>query len=102
MPDPKIPRRRAWRFWRPDVAAEVDEELGFHLAARAAEYEARGETAADAMRVARRRFGDVDAVRRRVIAHDEARERRHQRREHMAHLARDARLAFRGFRRAPA
>jgi predicted permease len=85
-----------------DVAAEVDEELAFHLAMRRRDYEARGLAPAAAERAARDRFGDVARVRRALVTHDLARERRHLRRERMAHLARDVRLALRGFRRAPA
>jgi len=95
------PVRRAWAFWRPDVAAEVDEELAFHLEARVAEYERQGLTRPDAERAARERFGDVAVVRHQLLTHDAAHERRRSRREHMHRLLHDVRLAVRGFRRAP-
>ena len=96
------PGRDAWGLWGPDVAAAVDEELAFHLAMRRRDYEARGLGPAEADRAARHRFGDVARVRRALVTHDTARERRHSRRERMAHLAHDIRLALRGVRRAPA
>ena len=101
MPDRASPTRRAWQFWRPDVAAEVDEELRFHLEARAAEYEVRGHSPADAARAARERFGDVARVRHQLVTHDAARERRRSRREHVQRLAHDIRLTLRGLRRTP-
>src|SRR5690349_12132033 len=93
--------RRAWRFWRPDVAAEVDEELHFHLEMRAAEYEARGFTREAAFKAAQERFGNLAGVQQALVTHDTAHQHRQDRRELMDRLARDVRLALRGFRRAP-
>ncbi len=95
------PSPRAWELWRPDVAAEVDEELEFHLQMRRRDYEARGLAAGDAERAARERFGDVARIRQVLVTHDTTRQRRHDRRDLMDRLARDVRIALRGLRRTP-
>ncbi|HKT09573.1 MAG TPA: ABC transporter permease [Gemmatimonadaceae bacterium] len=64
-PNPKRPP--AWRryldFWGPDIAADVEDELRFHLEMRAAEYAARG-LAPDAARSrAEQRFGNIHRAR---------------------------------------
>ena len=56
--------RRYVRFWGPDVDADVDDEVRFHLEMKAAELAARGLPPDEALREARRRFGPVDDVRR--------------------------------------
>src|SRR3712207_9298495 len=61
-------RRRA-------VAAQVDEELAFHLAMRAAEFEAGGMTPERARAEALRRMGDLDRVRDACRTLGEAKER---------------------------
>lgn len=62
------PRRPpAWRryldFWGADIAADVDDELRFHLEMRAAEYAARGLSPEAARSRAEQRFGDVHRAR---------------------------------------
>ena len=94
--------RRCVQFFRPDVRADVDEELRFHLDARIAEYEARGTSHADAMRLARERFGDPEIVRRALETHDFARQRRADRRESVDQILYDTRIALRSLRRSPA
>lgn len=89
------------RLLRPDVRDEVDEELRFHLEARAADYEARGLSPGDAERAARRRFGNTERVRRALETHDTALRRREHRREYMGNLFQDLRLAVRALRRTP-
>jgi len=93
--------RRYLRFWRPDIGADVDDELGFHLDMRAAEYEARGLPPAEARRRAQARFGDVAAIGAALRAHDHRTTHRQRRRESMGDLRQDLRLALRGLRRAP-
>jgi len=51
--------RRYLRFWRADPRRDVDDELEFHLAMRAAEFEQGGMCRADAERATRDRFGDL-------------------------------------------
>lgn len=94
--------RRCLRFFKPDVRADVDDELRFHLEARVAEYEARGCPHADALRMARDRFGDPETVRRVLQTHDVARQRRLDRKEYMDQLLHDIRIALRSLRRTPA
>ncbi len=91
--------RRLRRILHPDVGEDINDELGFHLGARIAEYEARGDTRTDAERLARERFGDTDVVRQMLQTHDAAVARREHRRENMSELMQDVRLAFRGLRR---
>jgi predicted permease len=93
--------RRYFRFLGPDVKAEVDDELRFHLDARTAEYERLGYSQADAERMARDRFGDADRVRGLLEAHDSTLLRHEQRREFMGDLIQDIRVGLRGLRRTP-
>lgn len=58
-------RRRAGP--RPEVEAEIDEELGFHLERSRRELEAGGAMPEEAEARARERFGDVARVRRQCI-----------------------------------
>jgi hypothetical protein len=87
--------RRYLRFWRVDVAADVDAEIAFHLAEREAALVARGLRPADARAQAEAEFGDVGAVRARLRAMGEARERRRGWGERLETLARDVRYAAR-------
>ena len=50
--------RRYVRFWGPNVSADIDEELQFHIEQLISEYCASGVPRADAERMARERFGD--------------------------------------------
>ena len=92
----RVPAERA-----ADVAREVDEELAFHLAMREERLRARGLTPDDAAAEARRRFGDVDAVRAECVDSDAAELRSLRWHERAADLARDLRIAFRSLRRSP-
>jgi len=89
------------RFWGPDVDADVDAELQFHLEMRARDFERRGLPPDDAQRAARERFGDVDRIGGVLRAHDYRRERQTQRREYMSDLTQDLRFGMRSLRRAP-
>jgi predicted permease len=89
---------RYLRFWGPDVDADVDEEIRFHLESRAADLAARGHPPEDARRLARERFGDVDRVRGWLRAHDRTRQRQRDRAEHMDTLLQDIRYAARTLR----
>ncbi len=56
--------RRYARFFGPDTAADVREELEFHFACKVEELIAQGSSAHDARAEAVRQFGDVSTVRR--------------------------------------
>ena len=71
--------RRYRRFWAPDVDADVDAELRFHVEQLVADYVARGHSPADAERLAAERFGSYGTVRHALRRHD-VRQLRHQRR----------------------
>src|SRR5690348_10525296 len=91
--------RRYLRFWGPDIDADIDDELRFHLEMRARDYEAQGRSPAEAQRMALARFGDVTRVGAALREHDRRKERRRQRRERMDDLRQDLRYAVRGLRR---
>ena len=93
--------RRYARLWGPDVRADVDEELAFHLETRAAEYVAQGMASADARARAVAEFGDLEEARRRCRAIGEERLRRHRRGERGEAMLSDLRLALRGLARRP-
>jgi putative ABC transport system permease protein len=94
--------RRYVRFWGPNVDADVDDELAFHLDMRRRDYEARGLTSDDARRAAAERFGDVQGIGGALRDHDRRRQRGRQRRESMSDLTNDLRYGLRSFARAPA
>src|SRR5918997_1751297 len=60
--------RRYLRFWRADVAGDVDDELRFHFETRLEELAARGVSEDDARAQALSEFGDPQAVRERLNA----------------------------------
>lgn len=93
--------RRYVRFWGPDVDADIDEELRFHLEMRARDYEARGASPADARRIALERFGDMAQIGDALRTHDRRRERERHRREIMGDFVQDVRFGVRGLLRAP-
>jgi predicted permease len=92
---------RYLHFWRPNIAADVDAELAFHVDARTEELCAAGLDAEAARAQALREFGDVDRARRTLRAMDE----QHAagvRRAHLASdLAGDVRVAVRSLARSP-
>ena len=93
--------RRYLRFIRPDVGADVDEELAFHLAMRAERNVALGMSPDDARRDALRRFGDVSLVRHQLVRHDERRQSAEGRKEYFMDFLQDLRFGLRALRRAP-
>ena len=94
--------RRYLRFWGPNVDADVDDELAFHLDMRGRDYEARGLTPDEARRAAAERFGDVQGIGGALRVHDRLRQRGRERREYMSDLTNDLRYGLRSFSRAPA
>ena len=94
------------RFWWPwrsrgEIAREVDEELEFHLAMRAAELERAGWGPEEARQEAEREFGDLDATRRVCQADDGMGDRRRRWRDAVLDLRGDLSAAWRGWRRTP-
>ncbi len=63
--------RRYLRFWGPNLPADVDTELQFHLEMLTEKYVAEGMAPADARAQARRRFGDVNRVRTECLKVDQ-------------------------------
>jgi putative ABC transport system permease protein len=98
----RIPRwRRYLRLTRPNVAADVSDELDFHLEMRVADYVRRGMSPADARAKALSRFGEVSAVRETLVDHDRHKEVRERRREFMGDFLQDVRFGWRSLRRTP-
>jgi putative ABC transport system permease protein len=87
--------RRYLRFFGPDVGADVDDELGFHLEMRERSYLARGLSPEEARAAARKKFGDFDHHRRELRRQDSRRLRRDRLTERFSELVQDSRYAFR-------
>src|SRR5215207_7060401 len=87
--------RRYRRLLRSDIAADVDEEIQFHLEMRARDYEARGLAPEAAHRAAQARFGDVRRVAGWLRRHDHAQERARRAREIMSSIGQNLRLGVR-------
>ena len=93
--------RRYLRFWRPDPAADVDDELRTHLELRTAELRAQGLSPSDAERRALAEFGDVEATRCQLVVIDQRMVRRHARFLWWDAARADLRYALRGLARSP-
>ena len=88
--------RRYARLLRPDVRADVDDELNFHLAAKVDQLIAQGLDPDAARREAERQFGELNAVQEvgERLGHD--REKQHaRRRDYWSGCAQDLRYALR-------
>src|SRR5262249_34005208 len=88
-------------FGRPNVGAEVDAELGFHVEMRTRELVARGMDPTAARAAAIARFGDFDAVNAECRHIGNSRERDMRRTEYLGELAHDARFAVRQLVKTP-
>src|SRR5689334_18237619 len=93
--------RLPWRTHR-QIADDVDDELRFHLDARAAELVRRGWTTEGARAEALREFGDVDEARAYIESMDHEIEAARRRRDYMSELRHDVVYALRKLRGAPA
>src|SRR5581483_8857856 len=93
--------RRYVRFWRADIAADVDDEIAFHVDARTSELIGDGARPADARARALREFGDVERARTLRRSIDEQYVVRTRRQAFLAHLWQDVRIAARSLRRRP-
>jgi predicted permease len=97
-------RRRTFRFPRRgavQVAADVDEELAFHLDRVAAELVDDGWLPEAARVEARRRFGDLEGTRKYCCAVDASKERQMKWIERFAELGQDLRFAGRQLWKSP-
>jgi putative ABC transport system permease protein len=78
--------------------SDVDDEITFHIACRAAELTALGLSEAEALAAARRDFGDVERYRRQVLAVDHRFTRELKVRDFLQSLGADLRYAARALR----
>jgi len=98
----ELPRwRRYLRFARPNVTADVDDELAFHIEMRIQRNIELGMPEDEARRDAAKRFGDVSLVRDALVDHDKRKQSAAGRREFMADFIQDLRFGLRSLRRAP-
>lgn len=93
--------RRYLRFLRPNVRADVEDELRFHLESRIEELIAIGHSPADARAQAVREFGDIEATRASLITVGKRVASRHRRAELLHDVVADARYAVRSLSRTP-
>jgi len=93
--------RRYARLLGPDPAADVKDELRFHLDAKTDDLIARGWKPDAARREAERQFGDVRSVQQVGTKLGERMEFRKRLREHWIDCLRDVRYTFRQLRRDP-
>ena len=100
MTDSGASFRRYLRFLRPDLRADIDDELDFHLAMRVRDLERAG-YGDHAREAAERSFGDLNAVRTACLTIDERRFRRASRKESLMTLWHDTRLSIRSLLRSP-
>jgi predicted permease len=93
--------RRYLRFWRADIANDVDEELRFHIEMRIKEFMARGMSESDARQAVMARVGDVEVAKAECIVLGEVRETHARRADFFDGLRADVRYALRSLGRAP-
>jgi predicted permease len=93
--------RRYLRFFGPNVAADVDDELRDHIARLESELRERGVPAEQIADAVRARFGDAEAIRARLTRSDESRHRRGVRLEALGSLGQDIAYALRRLRQRP-
>ena len=93
--------RRYLRFWQPNIAEDVQDELHFHTEMRVREYMARGMSQDEARQAVRDRLGDVDAARDECIELGKVRETHARNADFIDGLRADVRYALRSLGRAP-
>jgi predicted permease len=92
---------RYLRFWRRDIASDLDDELAYHFEQRVQQFMAAGMSREAAETKARERFGDVDRSRADILDID-ARAARHADRASMFDaIWQHVPFAFRALRRSP-
>lgn len=93
--------RRYLRFWRSNIAADVDEEFRFHLEERVDHLIATGMPAKDAREKAQREFGDMDSIKRTCQTLAQERESGMRRIESLHVLKQDTVYALRLMKASP-
>ena len=94
--------RRYARFFGPDPAADVNDELRFHLEAKIDDLVAQGWRPEAARQEAERQFGDLRAVQRIGVGIGEKIERRKRLKDYWSDSLQDVRYTFRTLGRDPA
>jgi predicted permease len=89
------------RFWKPDVAKDVDDELATHLELRQEEFANRGLDPSEARDTALRKFGDVTSVAAACRAIDERWYRERRRASMWMDLRQDVTYGLRVLRKSP-
>jgi putative ABC transport system permease protein len=99
------PKHQSWlrylRFWGPNVDADIDDELRYHLELRTADFIARGMSPEDARRTARESFGNPTEIARELRVHDLAQLRRDRRADMFHDMMQDVRYGLRQLRSTP-
>jgi len=85
----------------PDPQGDVDDELAFHLAMRADELVARGESPHRAAELSRERFGEFDQTRKTCVQISRRRRQKMARSEWVRQFVQDVAYAMRTIRRTP-
>src|SRR5579863_2429163 len=93
--------RRYARFFGPDPAADVKDELGFHLAAKTEDLVQQGWDPEAARKEAERQFGDLRAVQRIGQQIGQKTEKRRRVGDYWTDLVHDVRYTFRTLSRDP-
>ena len=93
--------RRYLRFWGPNVDADIDDELRYHLEMRRQDFIARGLQAERADEAAVQLFGDPSVVARTLRKHDRRLLRQARRSDMVQDLVHDVRYGVRQLRNAP-
>jgi putative ABC transport system permease protein len=92
---------RYLRFWGPNVDADIDEEIQYHLELRIQSFLDQGLPLREARRAALDAFGDVDRLTRDLRKHDRRKLRRNRRADMLQDLAYDVRYGLRQLRASP-
>jgi putative ABC transport system permease protein len=93
--------RRYLRFFGPDLDADINDELAFHIETKERELIAQGCTPDEARRRAVRHFGNIQEFSAMCRAIDQETTRKRNALDRLADFGRDLRTVARGLRRAP-
>jgi predicted permease len=93
--------RRYLRLVRPNIPADVDEELLFHIDMRVERNVALGMSPEEARREALMRFGELESVRGDLVDHDQRKYTAERRGEFFSDVWQDLRFGARALRRSP-